>query len=297
MRNLPLPSRDSARDDLVKSIRARRYRREDRGHAITPEELNAILALYDRYDRDHAKPCDALKGGAFPKTLTDALYRAYDSTQEGRRLYSVRRLLFSDVDLCPICGIDPVAELDHYLPRSVFKPLAIYTRNLVPMCHACNHAKLAGFGAQGDGETRFLHAYFDKLPDVDFLRAEVAIRDGGLVVEFSIAEDAALPGDYAERIAHQMTALNLNARYEAEVNTYISSHAVALHLQYGIDGAKGVRAFLKLQSRFEMQAFYRNHWRPTLLGALASHDQFTDGGFAAVLPMPKDILDDIASLD
>jgi hypothetical protein len=291
MRNLPLPSRDAARQDLVKAITTYRYAGETRGHKITDDELDEVLALYDRYDQDSGQPCDELKGGELPPALTRELRKAYDKTQERGKLVSIREMLFANADLCPICGIDPASELDHHLPRSVFKPLAIYARNLVPMCHACNHAKLAGFCDAEAEERNFLHAYFNILPDADFLRADVDIRDGGLVIEFGVVENV-LPGDYAGRLADQMIALKLNDRYRSEVNTYISGHAITLHLHHASGGADKVRDFLNLQARYEKQALYRNHWRPTLLGALAAHDEFVTGGFTEVLPVPAEMLED-----
>jgi hypothetical protein len=295
MRNLPLPSRDMARHHLEKAIKMYRYKGEILGHTITPEELDQVLALYDLYDLQRAAPSDDFKGAVFPEGLSDALYKAYDLTQETRKLTSIREILFQNITLCPICGIDPVVELDHHLPRSVFKALAIYTRNLVPLCHACNHTKLAGFGAQGEEEKRFLHAYFDELPDVNFFAAKVEIREGGLIVQFRILTDAGLPLGFAERLQEQMTALKLNERYQQEINSYISGHAVSLHLQYSVNGKESVRSFLSLQARHERTAFYRNHWRPTLLAALAEHDAFIDGGFAQVLPLAADILEDMES--
>ncbi|WP_037431326.1 HNH endonuclease [Sinorhizobium fredii] len=294
MRNLPLPSREAAREDLVRAIKQYRYRGEVKGHTITPRELTAVLALYDRYDVDGAKPRDVLRGNGFPASLLNAIYDAYHATQEGRKLHSIRELVFKGSKLCPICGIDPAVELDHHLPRSIFKPLAIYARNLVPMCHACNHAKLAGFG--DEGETGFLHAYFDTLPDIDFLQAVINIQNGALLVKFQIDERADLPDGYDARLSEQIRTLRLNARYEGEVNTYLSGQAISLHVHHRAGGAAGVRAYLSLQARYETHAFYRNHWRPTLLRALAAHNDFTDGGFSTVLPVPEDILIDVAGL-
>ncbi|MDX0949875.1 HNH endonuclease [Sinorhizobium medicae] len=292
MRNLPLPSRDSAENDLRTTIQKYRHKKQLLGHAITSAEVTAVLAIYDRYDEDLGAPCDALKGGAFPASLIHALELAYDRTQKGRKLSALREALFAGVKLCPICGIDPPTELDHFLPRSSFKPLSIYTRNLVPLCHACNHTKLAGFGDLDEDEHRFVHVYFDALPDIQFLRARTEIRDAGLVVEFAVPDQAVLPGGFSDRLNHQMTSLRLNERYETEVNTYISGHAAALHIQYETNGQQAVQNFLRLQARYEIGAFYRNHWRPTLLAALADNNEFTDGGFAEVLHIPEDLLDD-----
>ncbi|MDH1511347.1 HNH endonuclease [Pseudomonas mosselii] len=296
MKNIPIPSRDSARDDLIKSITTYTYKKEILGHTITEDEINQMLAIYDRYDADQGVASNALKGNGFPQALIDALDGAFDKTQEKRKLYPLRQRLFEGVDLCPICGITPPVELDHFLPRSEFKPLAIYPRNLVPLCHACNHTKLAGFGDQDDEAARFLHAYFDIIPDEQFLQADIEIQQGALTVSFKISVDADLPEGYANRLNRQMSSLKLNDRYEREVNSYISSHAVALHLQYNVGGQDCVRSFLELQARYEVRQFYRNHWRPTLLYSLSRYDEFTNGGFVDVFPLPADVLDDIADL-
>lgn len=290
MRNLPEPSRGSDKIDLRKAIRSYRYGGETRGHDITDAEVDAVVALYDRYQADHGTPCNEFKGESLPAALCDAIHAAYDKTQEGRTLHSVRELLLKGVDLCPVCEIDPATELDHHLPRAVFKPLAIHTRNLVPMCHPCNHAKLAGFDEGGMG---FLNPYYDVLPDVDFLEASIDLVDGALIVSFAINPAAVLPAGYCDRLTAQMHALDLNARYQKEVNAYVSSHAAALHLAYRGMGQEGVRKLLRLQTNYEIRAFHRNHWRPTLLQALADHDAFTAGGFADVLPLSEEMLRDL----
>ena len=290
MRNLPEPTRDNDRADLRKAVRKYRHRGRILGHDITDDEVEQVVTLYDRYEREHGAPSAELKGPDMPDALREMIHAAYDKTQEGRTLQPLRELLFQGVGLCPICGIDPATELDHHLPQSEFKPLAIHSRNLVPMCHPCNHAKLAGFDEQGEG---FLHPYYDLLPDLDFLMATVDLDGASLVVSFAIDMAAALPAGFAGRLTAQMEALKLEERYQQEVNTYIASHAAALHLAHRAKGQAGVRKTLRLQEGYEIRAFHRNHWRPVLLRALREHDGFTSGGFAAVLPIPDDMLDDL----
>jgi hypothetical protein len=291
MRNLPLPSRADDRIHLNRAIRRYVSKGIVRGHDITADELNEVIAIYDRYDVDLAQPCDPLKGGNLPETLRQAIYAAYESTREGRRLQDIRSLVSKGVDLCPVCGIDPAVELDHFLPRAVFSPLAIFTHNLVPMCHACNNAKLAGFAVEAEGG--FLHPYYDALPDVQFVRAQVEIKGNGLLVRFEIDLNAALPSGFADRLHSQMTTLALNERYQKELNNYISGHAISLHGSAASGGSAAVIRFLQLQARYESVQFYRNHWRPVLLHALAAHAPFVGGGFATVLPIPQDIQDDL----
>jgi len=290
MRNLPAPTRDSDRADLKKAIRRYRHGGQMLGHDISDAEIDAVVALYDLYEADGGQACNALEGPQLPEPLRDLIYAAYDKTQGDRHLKSVRDLIFTGVKLCPVCGIDPAIELDHHLPRSTFKPLAIHVRNLIPMCHACNHAKLAGFNVDGTG---FLHPYYDLLPDLDFLTADIDLTGGALVVAFAIDETVALPEGFAGRLSGQMQDLKLDERYQQEVNTYISAHAAALHLAFRGSGQAGVRKILRLQTGYEVREFHRNHWRPTLLRALTLHDAFTGGGFAEILPIPQDMLDDL----
>lgn len=290
MRNLPLPSRDSDRENLQTAIRQYKYRGQERGHNITEEEIDAVVALYEKYEADLGKACEELKGADLPQALRDNIHAAYNKTQVRGALYRMRELLFKDVHFCPLCGIDPATELDHHLPRSVFKPLAIYSRNLVPMCHRCNHAKLAGFDVDGSG---FLHPYYEALPDILFLQASIALTDGALVVTFAIAIEAALPEGYRDRLTRQMEVLNLGDRYQQEVNTYITGYAAALHMNYRRGGQPSVRDMLRLQANFDTMALHRNHWRPTLLRGLLAHDGFTGGGFAEVLPIDDAMLLDL----
>jgi len=293
MRNLPPPSREGDRADLRLGVRRYRYKGVERGHAITEGEIDDVLALYDRYEADLGAACDDLKGQGLPESLQATIHAAFGKTQVGRILHPLRERLFQGVQLCPACGIGAPVELDHHLPQSVFRPLAIHARNLVPMCHACNLAKLAGFGE--DGASGFVHPYYDLLPDVDLLRAVAELDGAALDVRFEVAVAAGLPDDLSRRLVAQFEALDLDVRYQKEVNAYILSQAAALHLGHMGGGQQGVRSVLSVQARFEADALHRNHWRPALLRSLAAHDGFTGGGFAAALPMPQDMIDDLAA--
>ncbi|OAX85905.1 hypothetical protein A7D16_04905 [Xanthomonas nasturtii] len=260
---------------------------------MTEDNITSLLAIYDRYDGDMGAASEMLKGNDFPASLIDALDAAYDKTQEDRALYPLRQRLFKDVGLCPVCGIKTASELDHFLPRAHFKPLAIYARNLIPSCHDCNHIKLAGFGNQSGDELAFIHAYFDSLPDLNFLEAKIDIYQGGLVVTFQVSTNVGLDEDISNRLRNQIKRLELNERYEKEINTFIMSHATAAHREYARGGHAGVSNHLNIQARHEAHELYTNHWRPTLLRALARHDAFVNGGFVDVFRVPQHILDDL----
>lgn len=290
MRNLPEPDRTQARATVELALSPYRHQGVSRGYVATPAEVDEVIALYDDYDASRGVAAAELQAPAMGAGLKQALHDAYDQTQKKRRLKHVREQVLGSVELCPVCGIDPPTELDHVLPRSDYKALAIYVRNLVPLCHLCNHRKLAGFAAPG--ELGFVHAYFDLFPDVQFLRVEVELVGATLTTTFIVDVPAVGVGDLGERLANIHTALALNDRYCAEVNLYLAGQAIALHGAHYARGAAGVQAHLRGQARYEMGRFYRNHWRPTLLHALAEHDGFCEGGFADVFAVPTDVLED-----
>lgn len=293
MRNLPLPSRDKSREQLKKSIYTYMYKKVKHGHNITDDEIDGILDLYDSYDNVCGVAKEEFKGGGFAKSLREAVKLAYNKTYEGNSLHSIRTELFANAKLCPICGIEPPTDLDHHLPESVFQLLSIYIRNLVPLCHKCNKRKLAGFEGDDRGGIKYMHAYLDILPDAQFLQAEIIINNNNsLSITFGIDENAGLSKDYLTRMNAQITKLELNSRYQKEVNSYLSGHAVTLQTFFQTGGKDVVKRFLAATAKHERNEFYRNHWRPTLLDALAAHDEFTDGGFARVLPVAKEIVDD-----
>lgn len=108
--------------------------------------------------------------------------------------------------------------------------------------------------------------------------------NGGLVTKYSIDSDAALPALLHAKLEFQMEALSLNNRFQKDVNTYLVAHTTGLHLSARFQGEQGVRYYLSKQASVESHAFYRNHWRPVLLSALANNDEFCEGGFIGVLP-------------
>ena len=152
---------------------------------------------------------------------------AYGLTHTGRRLVSIRTLLMSGVERCPICGISAPQTLDHHLPKSTYHPLSVYVRNLAPLCKDCNEFKNAA--APADVAQRFIHPYFEWIPEQRFLRAEVTIAEGGLVAAFSLDPLVEMPALLATRLNYQLGKLRLNARYAQEINTYLSGHTTAFH--------------------------------------------------------------------
>lgn len=294
MRNLPAPARDDDDHDLEIALQTYRYRGAVRGYAATAEERQAVIALYDEYDRLGAKASDLLKGADLDLGLIDALHHAYSFTHKTRKLASIRTLVFGDVEACPICGIDDVDELDHHLPQSRFKALSIYPRNLIPSCHDCNDIKKALVGNDADAVSHLPHAYFDQLPEGEVIVATATIAGNGLLVNFEVNDLLVFPPGLAARLKNQMEKLQLDRRYKGEINEYMNGQALSLHLEFARAGPHGVLRYLTNQARLESRApSHSNHWKPVLLRALAQTTAFVGGGFADVFSVPQDVIDDM----
>ena len=76
--------------------------------------------------------------------------------------------------MCPICGSEAVYELDHYVPREVMPEYSVHVRNLIPLCHRCNHLKLDEW--LNDKKKRIVfNAYYDCVPNESLLQANISL--------------------------------------------------------------------------------------------------------------------------
>lgn len=283
MKSLPIPSREHARDQLIRALQGSQ-RGAPESYAVTTDELDALIDIYDAYDESGGSPSDELLGSDLDAALRKAIRESYPLTRQRRRLAEIRASLMQGVERCPLCSINAPRVLDHYLPQYRFEPLAIYTRNLIPVCMECNEHKSKS--ASPDATKRVLHAYFDLLPPERILRANATIKEKGLVVSFGPDDRVKLPDGLRERLTNQMDRLHLDERYAKEINLVLISHATSFKYLFDAGGRDGVRMFLEDHSKAEFKLLHVNHWRPLLLQALSEHDNFCDGGFLEVLALP-----------
>ena len=161
--------------------------------------------------------------------------------------------------------------------------LAIYSRNLVPVCSSCNHAKSSDVPANANEE--FVHAYFDIVPETDFVGATINLTADGLDVEFEFIHHLDMPEQLRERLTHQFESLGLEKRYRREINVYVGGHATSFHTLFDIGGSAAIKAWLEAQSVQEARRFHRNDWRAVVFRGLANHNDFCEGGFAGAFPL------------
>jgi hypothetical protein len=284
MWTLPKPNNDDAIDNLKTA-----FTKADgtETYPLTQAEKDEIKKIYSKYDDSLGRPKVELEGPSLSAELKDALYLAYTEVQEGRRLQRLRDRIKLLALRCPLCGIGPATDLDHHLPRSRFKGLSIYVRNLVPMCHSCNNKKRTVAGDTPDQQ--FIHAYFDTLPQERFLVANVSVSDSGITVDFKVNHTATMPQDIYDRISFQLDRLNLVERYRPEVNVFLESQKDSFELVFGAEkNAEQLRNFLIRSANSHERSFGLNDWRTALFHGLAACDAFCTGGFRMVFALRSD---------
>lgn len=240
-------------------------------YELSAVERAAILGVYTLYDALLGQPHADLTP-ASTATARPFIEAAYSQVQIGGRLEGLRERLLASAIACPYCGFGEVRDLDHYLPKSDYGELAIYPRNLVPSCSSCNNAKrkiVPGVPhAYGPG---LIHPYFELLPDVEFLLAEVTFVGGALEVTFQI-DPTQVPA-VADKLQFQLDRLKLNDRYPKQINKFLSEQRTAI-LMFESLGSALLTEFLIRSAADLADSFGRNDWRPALVRALSQNDEF-----------------------
>jgi len=279
---LPKPSVEGAQEELKKALT---LTNGTPVYPINSEEEKFILFIYDLYDECKGRPNEGLTPSKLGDTLTNALQSAYNQVQKGQRLQFLRDNLKLAAKRCPFCGIGPVTDLDHHLPRSIYKALAIYSRNLIPSCGTCNNKKRAAVGEVP--EQQFIHAYFEDIPNESFLQVEVNLSDtGALVAIFKITQTSDMTDELYQRLVFQMERLELHQRYTAEMNNFLSSLEVSFEDAFGEDSSsERLRDFILRTAKSQERKLGLNDWRTALLNGLAECKPFCNGGFRLVFSL------------
>ena len=245
---------------------------------VTEQEKDAIEALYEAYFAALGRPSTALLGNELTLELRQAMHDAYGEVQQNGKLSALRDMLKLLATECPYCGFGQIPDLDHHLPRAVFKPFSIFPLNLVPCCATCNRGKTRK-PKQHQGETHLLNAYLEDVSAYDFLKTDVYLdpEKGSLQVEYNIVRPADMGAELYARLHNHFKVFDLQQRYAAQINIYLGGLEVALEQAFDASGADGLRSFL-MRSASKMSArFGRNDWRTALLRGLAACDDFVRG--------------------
>ncbi|NVM64897.1 hypothetical protein FHW88_003186 [Mucilaginibacter sp. SG538B] len=281
MWKLKLPDNKAALDELETALTLKNGKAK---FPLSAADKIIVQEIYDNYETLKGVSNNKLLGAGLTIGLAEAIEAGYGEVQLNNRLEDLRNRLLVNAGLCPCCGILPADELDHHLPKSVFKALAVYSSNLVPYCHKCNNKKRAVTG--DDPAERFIHFYYDDVPeDVQFFFAVTKITNNALEVNFELRAIPELNAELYGQLSFQTQRVGLNSRLAKTVNDYMSSFAFGLADSFNSGGEVAAQKFLQGNARQLQRQFGINHWRTALLTNLSENRLFYNGGFFVPLAL------------
>lgn len=265
------PSRDHAADFDSVIVRRRRDAR-----ALLHEIRDRVVDAYSRYEEGSGSPVDIdpLKPSV---EVAKALKGNYLHTYAGAVLGQLRidALAAVEDELCPMCGVGFVSDLDHYLPKEKFPEFSVLALNLVPVCSRCNGKKRS---VAGDREGRFFHAYYDDVPESpSLLVADLEVAQKSVIVSFDI--NHTLPMTIYKDARYHFKRLRLSDAYVTPAVNDLVGRIHYFEELYEIGGPDAVAYGANRIALNHRREFGSQFWKAVLYDAVAASHQFCDGGF------------------
>lgn len=170
---------------------------------------------------------------------------------------------------CPMCGITMPGTFDHYLPAVLFPEFSVHPLNLIPCCARCNSTKDDDW-LSAVGSRQYLNAYFDLIPDVQFVSVELHSAPSltGVGATFSLIEPEEIATSMWNLIRSHFKKLKLIDRYDEHGNAEIAEVLADVRI-YLESGGPRAGEFLLERARDRRATYGRNHWIAVLMEALA----------------------------
>lgn len=238
---------------------------------IKKTEKDELKLIYDHYDNNNGVPHDKYKQSNIISDIKiNTIKNAYNRTQNGKNLCYIRvDLLKNAKQKCVLCGQNERLTLDHYLPESVYKLVAINRQNLVPTCFICNNLKNDKPAAD------FIHAYYDCIPSSQFLIVKTQIQGQALNVRLEIDANV-FAGGVSNPIYKKCIKQIQYIKLEDRINEVLSGFLAQTFMNNGdiIEDQvlkKTIILFIKNHERL----YGVNDWRTAILRALEQDENFT----------------------
>ena len=105
-------------------------------------------------------------------------------------------------EFCPLCGVNLVNTMDHYIPQEDYPLFVVHPLNLIPSCSQCNGRKSDTI--LENGIRKFWNAYLDIPPKDQYLKCDVKTGlDGIIDVDFRL-EQGKIPDKQFRLLEHTM---------------------------------------------------------------------------------------------
>lgn len=241
-----------------------------------------VLNAYDDY-RDHAPDLGGLPQLNVTDNQKEALIHAFEvgTTPMNRLREELTAPLLGA--RCALCGLSETSELDHYLPKEKHPEFSICSINLVPICSSCNKKKSNKILIEGTSVRRFLHVYFDEIPEERFLEASLTLDMSLIIVRFAIRRPTGVGMQVYRLLRSHLIELGLVRRYQKMALQHMSDARGSYRRLFEVDGTGHALALELSRTSDDLAADYgRNYWLSVLHSALANDANFWGGGFTSL---------------
>lgn len=246
-------------------------RKHEPGKSQLKKCQGAVLADYELYQNEADNLQRITPDVRISKDSKDVLINTYESSpkalQESKKKIkdSLPAILKAK---CPYCMISAHSTFDHYLDKSEYPEYSLLSKNLIPSCAECNTKKGIKI-CDDDGKRMFVHFAFDKLPQYPFLKYDIDVDDGKIVLKkiyLSFQENE--PINAVIRNHYQKLKLfeRLKNQFDVEISTIIAE----FH-EYGMDKKDTVTLLTKRMQASEKTKGI-NSWETCILRAIVAND-------------------------
>ena len=136
--------------------------------------------------------------------------------------------------LCPLCEISHCDELDHYIPRENMPEFSVFSPNLIPLCHDCNHTK--GTYWLDENQNRLIfNAYFDIIIEKPICVCKIFLVDGFPYAKVDMNGDFDNNNVNELRIKTTIEKLHLVERWQSRCEEYFNLEIIRLEKDYRME--------------------------------------------------------------
>ena len=173
-------------------------RHAERNERCVPDKIREFL---DEVLPEQVPAEDMIK--VYEQKLVGGKYREYYDRIKG----------LAPLNRCPICDVNTVDTLDHYLPKSDIPTLAVDPGNLIPACGRCN--RLKSDHLKNNPDEMPVHLYYDRIPEGQWLRVKLGAN---LEAEYEIQcpDTADWGGGIRARVSRHLDTYKLGKVYSHE---------------------------------------------------------------------------------
>ena len=215
--------------------------------------------IYDYYARSHQ--LYTLPMESFEEKEKNFLLDLYSNhfANNKKEAYKYYEELFKHTKngLCPTCALNKASELDHFLPKSKYPEFSIFLRNLIPICHNCNHLK------NNNTSIRFLHSYYDDIDQFELLQARIEIREQVVLWNFYV-QDGEFDYYYFRAYKDMFNFLRLGECYNMRATDEFMGFYItvkALIQNKGKSNRKILEQIINQNVQLYVNQFGQNYWK------------------------------------